>query len=95
MATIFGVQPEGFLTVHKGTKRPAVTSPPQKISKWNGKKNKSASPPAREMTQSQIMMTESETVANEMVLHLSLAVGKAQEDASREVVDPHKPPKSS
>lgn len=89
MELAFGVVPDEALAGNKGNKRRAITSASQDISKWIPKKNKTTSP---------IRSQEGnipENLDDDMIIHLSLAVGNPKNAISRDVVDPNQPQNSS
>lgn len=89
MELAFGVVPDEALAGNKGNKRRAITSASQDISKWIPKKNKTTSP-----TRSQEGNIP-ENLDDDMIIHLSLAVGNPKNAISRDVVDPNQPQNSS
>lgn len=89
MATAFGVELDGFIRHSKSGKRLAAASPNQHISYWNQKKNKKCSTPPMLDT------PDHDTTGSDMLVHLSLAIGRSSNESVREVVDPNQPPKSS
>ena len=81
--------PEAPIPPFKAGKRVAAASPSQHISLWNQKKKKKST-----TTPTLLDVTERDNVEDDMIVHLSLAVGSSNESV-REVVDPNQPQKSS